>query len=276
MASAFCAVCLAASSAHAAISYTTLVAENTPGNPFYNPGLTGTGSSSSWLNLRAGGSVSIADGGTGTTAVGGSFPGSGAFTSIAAQVGDSSAQLYKIANGTGGGPYLASASVYHGGFSSAVNNPGGTLGVTIPSPIADLQTLVFQIQIGEAWTYDFYNGVLPVLSYTTASGTVNNVAANFSNIINQISNGTVSMPSGVEPLYTNTYALQWDLSDVVDPISSLNISFQGVQHSQIYGMRLDQGSDSFSGINLVSVPEPASAALGLVGAFALVFRRRRH
>lgn len=274
LAAAMCAICIAGSSAHAAISYTTYIAEGNYGNVFFDPGLTGTASSSSWLNVRMNGSVSIADGGTGVVHAVGSFPGSGPFVPIAAQVGDSTAQLIKTANGTGGGPYVAGDSIYYGGFSGAFNNPGGTMAVTVPNPIADLSTLVFQVQIGEAWTYDFLDHALPVLSYTTSAGTVNDVAADFSSIISKIANGTVSMPSGPEPIFFNTHALQWDLSAVVDPITSFNVSFQGVQHAQLKGLRLDQGSDSFTGVNLV--PEPTSAALGLMGAVALLIRRRRH
>lgn len=260
------------SMASAAISYTTFSGKNTPGDPFINPALGGTASTSIWYNVRSGGSVSVADGGTGVAHTGSGFPGTAPFTPIAAQVGNSSVTLSKTANGTGGGPYAAGSSIYYGGFSDAINNPGGTLSAGSTSPISGLQTIVFQVQFGEAWTYDFYNHALPVLNYTTASGAVSGVAATYSAVISKINNGTITMPSGEENLYTNAYALQWDLSGVSEPITSFGVSFQGVQHAQLYGLRLDQSTQN-PGASVI--PEPSAAILGAFGTLALLRRRRR-
>lgn len=268
------AIILTATSSHAAINYTTLVPNPdpesetyaVPGNPFINPALSGSTTTSIWYNVRGNGSVSIEDGGTGISHPLGSFPGSGSFPVIAAQVGDSTATLSKISNGTGGGPYTAGGSIYYGGFSGAVNNPGGILSVSDASPVAGLQTIVFQIQMGGAWGYDFVDNGLPVLNYTTASGNVTNVAATYFENILPVYNGTITMPSGEESLYINTWALEWDLSGVEEPITSFDIQFEGVQHGQLYGLRLDQSG---------SVPEPSTALLGAFGLLTLLRRRKR-
>lgn len=199
------------------------------------------------------------------------FPGSGAWpTPMAAQAGSAGAVLSKVSNGTGGGPYPASGSIYFGGFSGDVNNNGGTLAVSDSAAIAGLQQVSFQIQIGEAWTYDFWNGVLPTLSYNGGSQAL---AATTSGLLEQFYNGTVPMPTGDEAVYINTYLLNWDLSAIAEPITSFSISFTGVQHAQLYKLRVDE-SDT---VATAAVPEPSSLALLACGGSlaALLLRRRR-
>lgn len=203
----------------------------------------------------------------------GGFPGSGAWPGpMASQVatGGGDATLNKISNGTGGGPYPASGSMYYGGFSGDINNDGGTLAVVDNSPIANLSNIVFQIQIGEAWTYDFLDHELPTLTYTTGLGTVVGLAASNSSILEKFYNGTVEMPTGEEDIYINTYALQWDLSGVTEPITSFSISFTGVQHAQLYKLSVEQ-SDTY----VQAVPEPTSAVLFAAGAVVALSRCRR-
>lgn len=196
----------------------------------------------------------------------GSFPGSGAWPApIPSNVGGD-ASLNKVSNGTGGGPYPASSSIYFGGFSGDLNVNGGTLAVTDSTPVANLQTVVFQIEIGEASTYDFYNGVLPTLSY---NGGTQMLTADYISLT-QVYNGTVEMPTGEEPVYINTYALQWDLSGVSETISSFTISFTGVQHGQVYAMQLDQ-----SDMMTQAVPEPSTYALMALGAGVICWHMRR-
>jgi hypothetical protein len=198
------------------------------------------------------------------------FPGSGAWPnpigSDAAGSGD--ATLNKIANGTGGGPYPASGSIYYGGFSGDLNVNGGTLAVIDTTPVANLANLVFQIQIGEAWTYDFFNHTLPSLTYTTAGGDTTLTADDAAHVVllEQFFNGTVPMPTGDEPVYINTYLLQWNLADAAG-ITAISVSFTAVQHAQLYALRLDQ-SDVFA-----QVPEPASLALIGAGVLTLLLRR---
>lgn len=196
----------------------------------------------------------------------GSFPGSGTWPApIQSNVGGD-AYLSKISNGTGGGPYPASGSMYFGGFSGDFNVDGGTLSVTDSSPVANLQTVVFQIEIGEASTYDFYNGVLPTLSYNGGSQML---TANYVSL-SQVFNGTVEMPTGTEPLYINTWGLQWDLSGISEEITAFSISFTGVQHAQLYSMRLDQ-SDTFT----QAVPEPSTYALFAIAVGFMCWHLRR-
>jgi hypothetical protein len=205
----------------------------------------------------------------------GGFPGSAAWPAPIGSTSGGDAGLMKISNGTGGGPYPATGSIYFGGFSGDLNNNGGTLSVTDSTPVAGLANVVFQIEIGEAWTYDFYNDVLPVLSYTTGSGTVAGLAATAWSVA-QVFTGTVAMPTGEEPVYNNTYRLQWDLSGVAETINAFSITFTGVQHAQLYAIQLDQSSVYGSVVSASPVPEPASfAALAGLGVLGLAATRRR-
>ena len=200
----------------------------------------------------------------------GSFPGSTMWAPLGSTTGGDGI-LRKLANGpAGGGPYAASGSMYFGGFSGDVNFDGGRLAVTDNTPVADLSNIVFQIQIGEAWTYDFYNNVMPTLSYTTSSGTVSNISATDWSLLEQYDNGTVTMPTGEETVYINTYAMQWDLSGVTEEITSFSITFNGVQHAQLYSLQLDQ-SDTY----VQAVPEPTTGLLFAAGAAVLALRSRR-
>lgn len=207
------------------------------------------------------------------------FPGSAAWPapigSSAAGSGD--AGLNKVSNGTGGGPYPASASIYYGGFSGDINNNGGTLSVADTTPVAGLANIVFQLEIGEAWTYDLFDGVLPVLSYTTGSGTytiAGESAAQFGVIEKQFS-GTVTMPTGEEDVFVNTYLVQWDLSGLGETVLGFEVHWTAVQHAQLYELRLDQ-SDTFETLGVSFVPEPASLVLLAMGVCMLTGRRRTY
>lgn len=232
----------------------------------------------SWVNLSA-----FAQNGVAGLSGTGSFPGTTLWTPKASQVnsviGDDGgtvggANLTKVSNApTGGGAYAASGSLYFGGFSGDINVNGGALAVVDSSPLAGLQNITFQVGIGEASTYDFYNHVLPTLTYTTALGTVSSVTATSSSVAEAFFNGTVSMPTGEEPIYINQYLLQWDLSGVTSPITSFSIGFSGVQHAQLYGLTLTQAA-------VAAVPEPSTYAMllsGLVsmGVVGAVRRRQR-
>lgn len=199
------------------------------------------------------------------------YPGNGAWPSGIGSSTGGDATLNKTANGSGGGPYPASAGIYYGGFSSTPNTNGGILAVTDTTPLSGLSTIVFQIEIGEAFAYDFYNGVLPTLSFNGGS---QNLAATYTSLFSQQFTGTIQMPSGLENLYLNTYALQWDVSSL-GPITSFSVSFTGVQHAQLSGLQLDQGTGVPQGSVLpAAVPEPSSLAF-LAASLGLLARRRR-
>lgn len=181
------------------------------------------------------------------------------------------AGLMKIADGTDGGAYPGSSSLYFGGFSSVVNNFGGTVSVFDDTPVANLATVVFQIDIGEIWLYDFYdsdndgNVDLPVLNY---NGGTQRLEATLAEILGQVQRGTHMTPNGPEPVYINTYLLQWDLTGIAEPITSFSIEFSAVEHAQVYAMRLDQ-SDTYT-----PIPEPTMLSAA-AGALLLLGRRRR-
>ena len=235
----------------------------------------------SWVNVSA----FTQNGVAGLSGTGG-FPGTTLWNSKASQVNSvigndggtvGGATLSKVSNSPlGGGAYAASGSLYFGGFSGDANVNGGSIAISDSSPLAALKNITFQVGIGEASTYDFFNHVLPTLTYTTALGTVSSVAATSSSVAEAFYNGTVTMPTGEESIFINQYVLQWDLSAVTSPITSFSIGFTGVQHAQVYGLTLTQASGA-----IAAVPEPSTYALllsGLVmaGVTGAVRRRRQN
>lgn len=189
---------------------------------------------------------------------------------------ENNTKLVKISNGPGGGPYAAGSSMYYGGFNANPNINGGTLALSSSTPLDSLQTVLFQIQIGEAMTYDFYDGALPTLSYTLA-GDANSytLAASASSNYHKLNNGTVQMPTGMEPIYVNSYAMWFDFSAVVGDVESFNVSWTGVQHAQLYGVSIQQDDVALtSSVLPISVPEPSAALLGSIGFFFLLRRRK--
>jgi hypothetical protein len=200
------------------------------------------------------------------------FPGfsgwPGPIGSNAAGSGD--ANLNKVGNGPGGGPYVGGESIYFGGTSNVPNTLGGTLSVTDSTIISDLNTVVFQIQIGEAFGYDLYNGAPPTLMVNGSTP----ITLQYSGLIAHVDTGTTfPTPDGPEIVYLNTWGFQYDLSGISEPITSLTIQFSGVQHSQVYALQLNQSSGIYSNS---LVPEPSTALLGCFGlGLALVSRRRR-
>lgn len=200
----------------------------------------------------------------------GNFPGLGSWPSpMADQGGDAEAVLTKVSNGTGGGPYPASSALYFGGVSSTPNTNGGTLSVIDTAALAGLKQVTFQIQIAEAWGYDFWNDAFPTLSYNGGSQAL---TATSRADLERYPNGSMTVPGGGEvDISINTYLLSWDLSGVSDPISSFAITFTGVQHALVYKLRVDE-SDA---VAVAAVPEPSSMAmLAGGGALTLLARRR--
>lgn len=221
----------------------------------------GSGSSSSdaWVNVN---SVNFSGYG--------GFPGSSAWPAPIGSngIGSGDADLSRVAGSpTGGGPFLSSTSIYFGNFAQVPNALGGTLRVSDSTPLANLKTLVFQIQIGEATGYDLYSA--PALKINGGSSVVNPL---FSGILNRFQSGTYPSPAtGLdEPVYVNTRGYQWDVSSL-GSVTSFAIDFSGVTHSQIYGLQLDQSSSFFS---TAVIPEPNVMGLILAGACFFLFCRR--
>jgi len=200
----------------------------------------------------------------------GGFPGSSAWPAPIGSngIGSGDADLSRVAGSpSGGGPFLSSTSIYFGNFAQIPNALGGTLRVSDSTPLANLKTLVFQIQIGEATGYDLYSA--PALKINGGSSVVNPL---FSGILNRFQSGTYPSPAtGLdEPVYVNTRGYQWDVSSL-GTVTSLAIDFSGVTHSQIYGLQLDQSSSVFS---TAVIPEPNVIGLVLAGACFFLFCRR--
>ena len=226
----------------------------------------GIGSSSfdGWINLT----------GANFTGYGG-FPGNVTWTAPIGsnQVGSGDADLSRVVGSpSGGGPYLASDSIYFGNIAQIPNALGGTLRVTDTTPLTSLKTVVFQIQIGEAVGYDFHEPAgLPVLK---VNGQTIAISASFEPVLlGRYQNGTFLSPETEqdEPVYVNTWAFQWNLDQGVT-VDSFQIEFSAVTHAQVYALQLDQTSVLQSQqvfakselppqIKLVSVGLPASSGL---------------
>jgi hypothetical protein len=195
----------------------------------------------------------------------GSFPGNSPWPSpIRATEGSTNSTLNRIAGSpTGGGPFLASESIYFGSFSQVPNALGGTLRLSNSLSLTNLRTLVFQIQIGEAIGYDFFSpSGFPKLSL---NGETYNTAL-YTNLVNRYQNGVFPSPETGEdePVWVNTWAFQWNLTSPTN-INNYAIDFSGVTHSQVYALRWD----STSVLQNQVVPEPSTYALLLL-AFGII------
>ncbi len=193
----------------------------------------------------------------------GMFPGSNPATwanPILSQLwtnGHTRGELHKISNGTGGGPFPSGSTIYYGGASPVANTDGGTLGVKSYA-ISDVQTVAFQLSLGEAYGYTLYdrdgNGLgfedMPKLNvYDASGGFLTTLSADYADIIKKAYNGSLDMPpgSGVdEDIYINTFGLQWDLSALSGEIGSFQIDWTGVQHAQLWSFRVDQTDAAYN------------------------------
>lgn len=223
---------------------------------------TGTSTTDGWANIN---SVNYSGYG--------GFPGSSAWPAPIGSnvIGSGDADLNRVAGSpTGGGPFLSSSSIYFGNFVQVANALGGTLRVSDSTPLANLKTIVFQIQIGEVMGYDFYNPTgAPALQVNGGSTVVTPL---YFGVLDRYQTGTFPSPAtgNDEPVFVNTWGYQWDVSSF-GPISTLSIDFSGVTHSQVYALQLDQGSTLF---NVAIIPEPGIAWMLLCGACWSLARRR--
>jgi hypothetical protein len=227
---------------------------------FVDPGLSGNTQYDGWFDLSAAGNPGY-PGYPGTKAwpapIGSNAPGSG------------DATLDKTANGIGGGPYpYSGGAIYHGGTSSKANTLGGSLAITDLTPVADLKVVVFQIKMTQAYGYDFYSNIPPVLSY---NGGAQALAPTVTSLTSQVQTGTFTDPGtgSEQPVFTNEWFFQWDLTSVVPPITDFSVGWSSVQHSLIYALQLNQG-------DVYPVPEPSTVCLAAMGGLAvLAFSRKR-
>lgn len=205
----------------------------------------------------------------------GSFPGNQPWPApIQATEGSTIPTLNRIAGApTGGGPFLASESIYFGNFQQVPNALGGTLQLFDSAPLFNLRTLVFQIQIGEATGFDFFQpSGFPKLSIN-GGGTV---SATFTNLVNRFQNGTFPSPEtgSNEPVYVNTWAYQWNVSTATN-FNNYAIDFSGVTHAQVYSLRIDGTDVLQSG---AVIPEPSTISLiilSAIGTAGYLYRKRK-
>ena len=198
----------------------------------------------------------------------GSFPGSQPWPSpIRATEGSTNSTLNRIAGSpTGGGPFLASESIYFGNFAQVPNALGGTLRLSNSLSLTNLRTLVFQIQIGEALGYDFFEpSGLPRL--TLNGFTSSSTFSTFTNLVTRFQNGVFPSPETGkdEPVWINTLAYQWNITNA-SSITNYHIDFSGVTHSQVYAMRWDSTTILQS---TPVIPEPSIYGLLLL-AFGVI------
>jgi len=197
----------------------------------------------------------------------GSFPGNQPWPApIEATEGSVSAILNRISGApSGGGPFLASESIYFGSFQQIPNSLGGILRLSESDPLFNLRTLVFQIQIGEATGFDFYTPAgYPTLSI---NGEVI-INATYTNLVNRYQSGFFPSPDTGkdEPVYINTWAYQWNITPPV-VFEDYSIDFSAVTHSQVYALRLD-GTSVIQ--NTPVIPEPSSLNLVLITILGLI------
>lgn len=230
---------------------------------------------SGWSNL-----------GASYSSYGGGFPGRQPWPApIPATAGSTTASLNRTAAVTNfgqvTGPYVtgnpitdtngvvfSTGSVYFGSFSGATNTFGGTVQVAQASPLGGLQTIVFQVQIGDAFGFDFFQpSGFPAL---TLDGISSQVPVSFINLVNRFENGVD--PQFGTPVFINTWGYQWNLTNGQAP-ASYAIDMSGVAHSQIYALRVDETDVLQSS---AVVPEPSvTNLLAITGLICLVFLARR-
>lgn len=221
---------------------------NQPGSLYKPVTLTGTTKSEGWQKLTS--SLYPGNGG---------YPGNALWTGtpLVSKVGPDAgaSSLVKLFNGTSGGPYPGSASIYFGGSGSTPNTFGGTLAAQASGSglVSGVKTIVFQADIGEAWTYDLHDDDEPVLTYTTSAGSFQ-LSPVHSSLYSRYDNGQVLMNGVWEDLYINSRAYQFNLNGI-SGILSISVSFDGVEHAQLYGIGLQQ-SDVQATSSVLPPPAP--------------------
>ena len=170
----------------------------------------------------------------------------------------SDAYLNKTGNGATGAPIPSGGSIYFVSFANLTNTNGGSLAVFDDTPLPNLKTVAFQLEIGGANGYDLHNNNLAqpanlssvVLHYTTTSGS-GSLTASSPTLLDRFYTFAIDMPVGANgenlpvDVFNRLYGLQWDLSHITDPITSFRIEFKAVEHAQIYHLRVDQSDHGY-------------------------------
>lgn len=159
---------------------------------------------------------------------------------------------------TSGFGYPAGVSIYSTPFGS------GTFQVSDDTPVANLETIIFQVEIGEGSSGFLAGDATLTINETTL---VPLFAAGFDAGApqpNPFGGGTISVP---------IFSYQWDLTGL-GPVTSFDIDFGTAGTSTtIFALQLDQGSEFVE-----VVPEASSmilAGIGSLTALGIAVRRRR-
>ena len=163
---------------------------------------------------------------------------------------DAGATLGGSLNKVSGGGYFASSSLYDAGTP-------GTFRITDLASVADLETVIFQADLGSPLGAD------AILSYNEGSQAL---AADYT----ATSAGNNQSGFGGPSEQTTNYAWQWDLSGVSAPITDFTVTWSTNPHGTIYQMNLDTG-DTFT----QAVPEPTVSLLAALSLALTALRRRR-
>lgn len=161
---------------------------------------------------------------------------------------DSGTATFDKVDGTSGFP--AGASIYN--FIGS-----GSYTLSESSPLADLQTIVFQTDT----ILDTPFTSAPSLSFN--GGSQNLIADFTATTVGEFNSDGQS----------TIFLYQWDLTDILGTITDFEINYTSAPHSSNFAMQLNQG-DTFVQV----VPEPRTYALmaGLAcGALILMRRQRR-
>lgn len=148
-----------------------------------------------------------------------------------------------------GGGYLGTQSFYDGGTS-------GGLFIDSGDPIANLATLVFQIDMGAD-------------SFSTSPQLLVNGSTLLAPIAAAVTPGEFSFSFGGPPVQTQNHAFQWDLSGMEAPITAYQVQWETAPRTTIYQLQLDAG-DTFIQV----IPEPSAALLALLASPFLLRRKR--
>lgn len=149
-----------------------------------------------------------------------------------------------------GGGYLGSASFYDGGNS-------GSLFLSSQNPVAEMATLVFQIDMGSS-------------SFAASPQLLVNGSTLLTPIASTVNPGDHSVTFGGPPVQTQKHAFQWDLRTIDGPITDYRVQWDTTPRTTIYEMELATG-DTF----LQVIPEPSIALLAFF-ATPLLLRRKRN
>lgn len=190
------------------------------------------------------------DGLTGTQ-----YPGYGSYPGLSPWPGP------MVANeaGSGDGTFAIVSGSGYAATNSLYSPSGGTFSASDPTPLADLETIVFAMSIGDGEA----PGSAPVL---TVNGT------NLGEATSAWTLGESDQVIGGMDVTVSTLAYQWDLTTVAS-VSSFDVSFGLGSHGTLYALQLEQ-SDTYTLINPVAVPEPTMAGLLATGGVVLLRRRR--